>query len=236
MLLLLLFRATPAAYGGSQASHQIGAIATGVRHSHSNTESKPRLQPTPYSSQQRQIFNSLSKDRYQTCILMDASQIRFRWAMMGTPILSITICFQCSFDSQAYGKVTHLTITSKKLVMTHQKGKAFHQCAMTPPCRTMPETLGLLLLHTGRDSDILGGSQEHLPYWGWPRTSLDMVVSSWLSLEKRTSIRQWAIVESDSVENNSMKPLLIITAGNDLTLRVYPAVIITHWHVTQSCT
>ena len=35
------------AYGGSQARGPIGAVATGLRQSHSNAESKPCLQPTP---------------------------------------------------------------------------------------------------------------------------------------------------------------------------------------------
>jgi len=39
--------AAPAAYGGSQARDLIGAIATGLRQSHSNTGSEPRLRPTP---------------------------------------------------------------------------------------------------------------------------------------------------------------------------------------------
>ena len=43
----LLFRATLAAYGGSQAVGQIGAVAAGLRHSHSNSGSEPRLQPIP---------------------------------------------------------------------------------------------------------------------------------------------------------------------------------------------
>ena len=40
-------RATPEAYGGSQARDVIGAVAAGLRQSHSNLGSKPRLQPTP---------------------------------------------------------------------------------------------------------------------------------------------------------------------------------------------
>ena len=40
-------RAAVAAYGGSQARGLIGAIATGLRQSHSNAGSKPLLQPTP---------------------------------------------------------------------------------------------------------------------------------------------------------------------------------------------
>ena len=45
--LFLLFRAAPAAYGGSQAKGRIGAAAAGLRHSHSNARSEPCLQPTP---------------------------------------------------------------------------------------------------------------------------------------------------------------------------------------------
>ena len=39
-------RATPVAYGGSQARGLIGAVATSLRQSHSNARSKPRLRPT----------------------------------------------------------------------------------------------------------------------------------------------------------------------------------------------
>ena len=42
-----LFRATPTAYGGSQARGQIGDRAASLHHSHSNTGSKPHLRPTP---------------------------------------------------------------------------------------------------------------------------------------------------------------------------------------------
>ena len=39
--------AAPPAYGGSQARGRIGAVATGLRQSHSNVGSEPCLQPTP---------------------------------------------------------------------------------------------------------------------------------------------------------------------------------------------
>ena len=45
--LMLFFRATPAAYGDSQASGWIGAIATGLCHNHSNTGSELCLWPIP---------------------------------------------------------------------------------------------------------------------------------------------------------------------------------------------
>ena len=38
--------ATPVAYGGSQARDLIGAVATGLHHSHSNAGSELRLRPT----------------------------------------------------------------------------------------------------------------------------------------------------------------------------------------------
>ena len=37
----------PAVYGGSQARGRIGAVATGLRQSHSNEGPEPCLQPTP---------------------------------------------------------------------------------------------------------------------------------------------------------------------------------------------
>ena len=42
-----LFRATPIAYGSSQAMGQIRAVAAGLHQTHSNVGSKPHLQPTP---------------------------------------------------------------------------------------------------------------------------------------------------------------------------------------------
>ena len=46
-LFICSFRATPAAYGGSQPRGQIGAAAAGLHHSHSNAEFEPHLRPTP---------------------------------------------------------------------------------------------------------------------------------------------------------------------------------------------
>ena len=39
--------AAPAAYGDSQATGVIGAVAAGLYHSHSNVRSEPHLCPTP---------------------------------------------------------------------------------------------------------------------------------------------------------------------------------------------
>ena len=43
LYLFSLFRATPVAYGGSQARGPVGATAAGLHHSHSNTGSKLHL-------------------------------------------------------------------------------------------------------------------------------------------------------------------------------------------------
>ena len=44
---LIILRATPMAYRGSQARGQITAVATGLHHSHSNARSEPYLLSTP---------------------------------------------------------------------------------------------------------------------------------------------------------------------------------------------
>ena len=45
----------------------------------------------PHSSWQRWILNPLSEARDWSCILMDTSQVRFCWAMTGTPNFWILI-------------------------------------------------------------------------------------------------------------------------------------------------
>ena len=65
----LLFKATPAAYGSSQASGQIRGTAAGHGHSHSHARSEPCLRPTPLLTAMPGIDG--------THILMDASRMRF---------------------------------------------------------------------------------------------------------------------------------------------------------------
>ena len=43
----LVSMAAPATYGGSQARGLTGAVAAGLRQSHSNARSEPHLRPTP---------------------------------------------------------------------------------------------------------------------------------------------------------------------------------------------
>ena len=67
-----LFRATPTAYGSSQAMGQIRAVAAGLHHSHSNARSEPRLWSRP---QLHQILNPLREAGDWTHVLMDTSQV-----------------------------------------------------------------------------------------------------------------------------------------------------------------
>ena len=59
-IIILLFRAAPAAYGSSQGRGQIGAAAPSLYYSHSNAGSKPHLQPTYTAHSNTGSLNLLS--------------------------------------------------------------------------------------------------------------------------------------------------------------------------------
>ena len=80
----LFFRATPEAYGGSQARGQIGATAASLHHSYSNARSKLFLWPIPQLIA-TPILNPLSEARDWTLSLMDTSRICFHCTTRGTP-------------------------------------------------------------------------------------------------------------------------------------------------------
>ena len=84
LFFLSLFRATPAAHGGSQARSWIGATAASLCHSHSYARSEPRWQSVPQVMATPYPY-PLIEARDQTCILMDASHIHFCGAMTGAP-------------------------------------------------------------------------------------------------------------------------------------------------------
>ena len=72
-----LFKAIPEAHGGSQARGPVGAVAAGLRqsHSHSNAGCELCLRPTPQLTAVPQILDPLSEARDKLHILMDASQV-----------------------------------------------------------------------------------------------------------------------------------------------------------------
>ena len=78
------FRATPAAYGSSQARGQIRATAATCATA-TATQDLGHICDLYHSPQQHRILNPLSKSRDRTGILMDASWVRFRLATTGTP-------------------------------------------------------------------------------------------------------------------------------------------------------
>ena len=69
---VLFVRAALAAYGGSQARGQIGAVAYTTA---TATRDPSRICNPSHSSQQRRILNPLSKGRDRACVLTDVSQI-----------------------------------------------------------------------------------------------------------------------------------------------------------------
>ena len=75
-----------AAYGSSQARDPIGAAAAGLRYSHSNIRSEPRLWPSPQLTASW-ILNPLSKARDRTNVLMDISlvQLLLSWGTSWIP-------------------------------------------------------------------------------------------------------------------------------------------------------
>ena len=101
------FRATPAAYGGSQARGLTEATAVA-------TPDPSRVCNLHHSLQQRRILNSLSKVKDGTCNLMVPGQIRFCCATTGTPFFFVLFCFLLLFfravpttygGSQARGQI-----------------------------------------------------------------------------------------------------------------------------------
>ena len=81
---LVFLRSLPATCGGSQvgveSEIQLPAYTTATA-----MGDLSHICDLHHSSWQRQILNPLSKARDWTCILMDASEIHFHWAMTGAP-------------------------------------------------------------------------------------------------------------------------------------------------------
>ena len=84
LFLFLFFKASPAAYRSTQAKAeselQLSAYATATA-----VQVLSCICGLHHSSQQCQILQPLSKARDWTHIFIDTSQVRYFWAMMGTP-------------------------------------------------------------------------------------------------------------------------------------------------------
>ena len=72
---LLLFRAKPAAYGGSQVRSRMGATVAGLRHSHTNEGSDPCLRPTAQLTAMPDPSPTERSQGLLTHDLMDASRV-----------------------------------------------------------------------------------------------------------------------------------------------------------------
>ena len=80
---IYFFRATPEAYGDSQAGGLIGVTAASLHHSHRNARTELHLQPIPQLTATPDL-NPQSEVRDQTRNLMVPSWICFHYTMMGT--------------------------------------------------------------------------------------------------------------------------------------------------------
>ena len=83
-LFVCLFRAAPAACGGSQARGGIRAKLLAYTTAIAMPDPS-RICDLHHSLRQLQILNPVSEARDQAFVLMDTSQIRFHFAMVGTP-------------------------------------------------------------------------------------------------------------------------------------------------------
>ena len=97
LFIYLIFLGPHPWHMSSQARGQIGAVASGL----ARATAMPDLScicELHHSSQQHQILNPLSRARDRTHILMDASQVHYHWATMGTAHLlkSLSQLLYCS--------------------------------------------------------------------------------------------------------------------------------------------
>ena len=91
-----LFRATPVAYGGSQARGPVRATAASLHHKHSNTMYLTCDCHLHHSSQKCQFLNPLSETRGWNCNLIVPNQICFCCVTTGTPKLVMASVFTTS--------------------------------------------------------------------------------------------------------------------------------------------
>ena len=85
-------RATPMSYGGSQARGWIGAAAAGLRHSHSNVGSEPRLQHTYTTAHGKaRFFTHWVRPGIEPETSWFLLGFINHWATMGTPHSTVSV-------------------------------------------------------------------------------------------------------------------------------------------------
>ena len=85
VIIICLFRAVPEACGGSQARGQIGAVDTGLRHSHGNLGSKPHHGDLHHSLRQHWILNPQARPEIEPASSWLLVGFNNHWAMTATP-------------------------------------------------------------------------------------------------------------------------------------------------------
>ena len=113
-----LFRATPTAYGGSQARGLIGAPAPAYTRT-TAVLGVSHICELYHSSQQRWILNPLSEARDRTCNLIVPSQICFCCAMTVTPIVIILQVYFSSVMSKLIFTLSRVFLISDIVVFTY---------------------------------------------------------------------------------------------------------------------
>ena len=109
-----LFRAASIACGSSQARGRIGAVATAYARGTAMLDPS-RICDLHHIWRQSWILIPLSEARDRTCVPMDTSQIRFHWAMTGTPGRGISAC--CGYSDRK-GKKKKKEVLPTLLILT----------------------------------------------------------------------------------------------------------------------
>ena len=114
-VVIFFFRATPTAYGSSQARGWIRAVAANLHHSHSNTRSEPHLQSTP------QLVAT------QTHILMDTGWVLNQLSHNRNSILAIIL--KCKVYKISTATIEYLScIYPINIIHSHEVKKNAYTC------------------------------------------------------------------------------------------------------------
>ena len=97
--LFCLFRATPLAYGSSQARGPIWAVAASLHHSHSYTRSEPCLWPTPQLKATAGSLTHWARPGIKPWSSWMLVGFVNHWATMATPLVTLFDLKSLLFDN-----------------------------------------------------------------------------------------------------------------------------------------